>query len=217
MKRLVKIEEERLGRIICGAWKPQKKGVCCRRPIDGRNRCRWDGGSTPRGEASPHYKGKGYSASLPTRYRDKHHDLMSKPEAVEMFQDIVLAHQRVQELLESLDVEGSFQHWKAINEMLSIAIGVSIKEKTPIPVEFLERLREVVHEGLADYSKHQDIQQAQNHKRDLLLADAKLHKEAGTTINFNQYNLMMDHTTNVLVSEIHDRKLLDRILSKLIQ
>ena len=216
VNKLVASEEKKRGYKICGAWKPTKGGVCCRRPIKGRKRCKDDGGLTPIGEASIHYKGLGYSRHLPTRYRDDHQELMEKPEAVEMLQDIVLSHQRVQELIESMDMEGSYEHWKELREIITVSKDIADEAGGSVPAEILNILSEKVTEGLADYKKHKDIQQAQNHKRDLLLANARLHKESGTVININQYNIMLDQWTSVLVSEIHDRKLLDRVIRKLI-
>lgn len=59
------------GRRVCGAKLRHKETTCTQTPSVGRTRCKFHGGMSPRGSASPHYRGKGYSRDLPTALADR--------------------------------------------------------------------------------------------------------------------------------------------------
>lgn len=96
----------------------RRTGEPCRQPaMHGRAVCRLHGGKTPRGQLSPHYRGKGQSKDLPTRYADRYRMAMEDPELLESRGSVALVDVRIGELLASLPEEPSeldVERWKEL-------------------------------------------------------------------------------------------------------
>jgi hypothetical protein len=73
----------------------------------GRRVCRFHGGLTPRGVASPHWRGQGYSKDLPTRLADRYRMAVEDPELLELRSSVALVDARIGEVLASLPEEPS--------------------------------------------------------------------------------------------------------------
>ena len=89
----------------CGAKliKSKKKygkiRYCTAFPVRGRTRCRSHGGLTPQGIASPHYRGKGYSQSVPKHLKDIYEAHFDDPEPLSLYKEIALCNTRIEDLL----------------------------------------------------------------------------------------------------------------------
>ena len=89
----------------CGAKliKSKKKygkiRYCILLPVRGRIRCRMHGGATPQGIASPHYRGKGYSRSVPKHLKDIYEAHHNDPDPLSLHKEIALCGTRIEDLL----------------------------------------------------------------------------------------------------------------------
>ena len=57
------------------------------------------GGDTPQGIASPHYRGKGYSRSIPTHLKDIYEAHHNDPDLLSLHKEIALCGTRIEDLL----------------------------------------------------------------------------------------------------------------------
>ena len=101
---LVAYHEARLGRTICGGWRPGAGDVCCQAPKRGRTRCRHHGGDTlPAGVSHPSFKHGLYSKALTGTSLGEAYEAIRKNEALLDLRDHVamqsaIAVELVQEL-----------------------------------------------------------------------------------------------------------------------
>ena len=72
---------------------------CILLPVKGRTRCRMHGGATPQGIASPHYRGKGYSRSVPKHLQAIYEAHFNDPDLLSLHKEIALCNTRIEDLL----------------------------------------------------------------------------------------------------------------------
>lgn len=63
------------------------------------------GGTVPRGIASPHWRGRGYSKDLPTRLADRFHQGLEDPELMGCAAEVALVDARIGEILAALPAD----------------------------------------------------------------------------------------------------------------
>ena len=76
-----------------------RSGTVARSQWRGRTRCRLHGGDTPQGIASPHYRGKGYSRSIPAHLKDIYEAHFNDPDLLSLHKEIALCDTRIEDLL----------------------------------------------------------------------------------------------------------------------
>src|SRR4051794_8571971 len=107
--------------VRCGAKSRRNGGAPCRAPAMQNGRCRMHGGATPRGVASPHWRGKGKSLDMPTRLTERFQEAMEDPELLELRSSVALLEARIGEVLASLPDEPSDfdrEMWRELRGLL---------------------------------------------------------------------------------------------------
>lgn len=100
---------------ICGSPK-RGGGICQKRCMVGRNRCRLHGGLSPRGADSPHFKHGLYSRVLPKHLRGDFASLMSDPALLEGRAELSILQLRMRELIARLETGESAASWARAQE-----------------------------------------------------------------------------------------------------
>lgn len=81
-----------------------RRGDPCKQPaINGTSKCRYHGGASLVGVASPTFKHGRYSKHLPSRLAERYGEALSDPQLLELRDEIALVGTRQGELLERLD------------------------------------------------------------------------------------------------------------------
>lgn len=89
----------------CTAHSKRNGRRCQNLPVRGRAVCRMHGGHQPRGIASPHWKGRGYSKDLPTRLADRYRAALADPDLVTCTSELALVDARIGEVLRALPAD----------------------------------------------------------------------------------------------------------------
>jgi hypothetical protein len=101
----------------CGADTPN--GPCGAIRSKGSRRCKRHGGATPRGDASPHYRGGNPHADwVPPRYRKAYAAFMGDPDLMSMRRQVALLLAREEELAARLESAESGEAWDGAREAL---------------------------------------------------------------------------------------------------
>ncbi len=109
---------EKAGHVVCGAQRKGGRGVCQARPEPGRTRCKWHGGKSLQGIASPTWKHGKYSkfrALLPTGLA-KHYEEARRAE-LGLADEIALVDARVMELFEQMREGAPPEAWARVGEV----------------------------------------------------------------------------------------------------
>lgn len=139
--------------------------------MNGRVVCRKHGGNAPRGAASPQFQGRGFSAYLPERLRDRYEEAASDPRLLDMRHGIALLDTRISSLLENLDTGESGKRMKAIKEAyydLRKAMASADKQKTSEALEWLEIK---IHQAAQEYEAWEEIRVVLSERRKLSTAE----------------------------------------------
>ena len=99
----------------------RRTGEPCRQPaMHGRAVCRLHGGKTPRGIASPHWRGRGYSKDMPTRLADRYRIAMEDPGLLSVRSEVALLDARLGELAATLPDEPAELDSAAWHDLLAL-------------------------------------------------------------------------------------------------
>ena len=89
---------------------------CIFNPFPENGRCKKHGGPSPKGIASPHYQGKGWSRYMPEPWLPMHKESQEDPDLLNMVQDIKLRDVRVKQLLQKMGTGDVGKTWLAMRE-----------------------------------------------------------------------------------------------------
>ena len=92
--------------VQCKATSKRSKERCQRQAMRGREVCYMHGGKTPRGVASPHFKGGRHSKSIPTRLAARYEEAREDPDILALGEEIALTDAQISDALARL-YEGS--------------------------------------------------------------------------------------------------------------
>jgi hypothetical protein len=107
--------------------KSKRSGEQCRRHATrGREVCRMHGGATPRGMASPHWRGRGYSKDLPTRLYERWEAGLNDPKLLELHSEIALIDARLGEMF--VRRPRSMKQWREVYRLIDLRRKVTHAE-----------------------------------------------------------------------------------------
>lgn len=192
----------------CGA--KTKKGPCPN-PAMANGRCRKHGGLTPKGIASPHWKGKGYSQYLPERMRENYSAAINDPALLELRNSIGLADARLVDLLSRVDTGESGTLWRkakaAYYDLLEAFKGEDAKEIN----KALNSLSVCLQRGVDDYAAWDEVNKAIDQRRRLVESERKRLVEMKQTITAEQAMLLVTALLTTIHEHVKDRTTLAAI------
>lgn len=100
-------------RIVCGA-KNRRGGVCTLSPVRGRTRCKWHGGATPQGIASPQFKHGKYSKAMPAQLAALYNEAGEDRELVGLREELKAVDARLLTLMATLGADAGSARWAAV-------------------------------------------------------------------------------------------------------
>lgn len=103
----------------CTARSKQTGTRCKLPPAIGRTVCRFHGGATPAGLASPHWQTGRYSRHAPSRLAARIEAAIADPALMSLKDEAALVSAQIAEVLEVLDVGGLLARWRELGELLT--------------------------------------------------------------------------------------------------
>ena len=215
MKKLVAAEQKRRGYKICGAWKPSKGGVCCKRPMKGQKRCADDGGKSLKGRDSPSYTTGIHTNSLPTRSRAEYGEILDDPSLFNLDHETALLQLRMNQLLRGLDQDGHAKlrdQLKRATEKLRKATESSEYDSAR---KAISMVFELVDRGYDDRQKWEEVFELQDKKVKVLEANSRIKKHDKDTLSLQHYLIRMDQVAEIIREFVDDRDALRQIATAL--
>lgn len=169
---------------LCGAH-ARSTGKPCIQPVSpGSNRCRFHGGKAPKGIASPHYQGKGYSKHLPMRLREAYAIVRDDPGILEFNESIALVESRVVDLLSRVDTGESGQIWKELRD--AWRAFTQSGDDNEARKDAIRTLGVLIQRGHADAAIWGDLITTIENSRRLKDSERKRRMDAHTTVTAEQ-------------------------------
>lgn len=200
------------GKQICGAR--TAKGPCKRPPgKNGTDRCHIHGDRSLSGAANPAYIDGRSSRKLPKGYHEHYLDALNNPQYLSMREDIALLEARLRVILEQADPESTERTLRTARDLFRKAtIATNAKNMTKAR-ECMAELELVLNAGVDQASLWQDAIDVIEQKRKLGESERKLLMDAQSVVTADQFASYNQQITDILMSEIHDRTVLRRVLT----
>lgn len=144
-----------------------KTGERCRRQaMRGMEVCWVHGGATPRGMASPHYQGKGYSKHLPTRLAERFAAADSDPRLTDLRRVLALREAFVQERLADIETApDAAEVWADMGRHLNALEVAYGKADATGMAQSLRSMRAIVSERNRYHATRAEVENALNEQR----------------------------------------------------
>jgi len=159
---------KRTGKARCQAWSRQAGRQCAQMVRPGQNVCKWHGGNSPRGIASPKWKDGRHSKYMPSRLLDRYREAASDGELLELRSEIALLDTRLSDLLTRVDHGESGSTWRKVRDAYNeLRTGFITKDNDKVNDAFTS-LDELIRRGVSDYAGWNEVQLIIEQRRKLV-------------------------------------------------
>lgn len=156
--------------IQCNA-KSKSTGERCKQPaVAGSTKCRFHGGLTPRGVASPHFVHGRRSKYLPSRLMEHYQEALDDPRLLELRDDIALLDARLAELIGRVsgDVDVGPVRWRELQNLFKAYNAAIQAGKTEDVEAIYAAMFALINKAVSDYAVWDTIQEAIQQRRRLV-------------------------------------------------
>lgn len=210
----------------CQAWSSRNGRQCMGIAVTGMNVCRAHGGSSPKGMASPAWKGRGYSKYIPVRLKDLIADVeMSQARLLESWDEIALLRVRLMDVLTRTDTHEAGYWWsiaktsykKFIKAMRApTTTELEARRQAQIMEEALDELGNALDAGGADYKAWEEVYKVVERLSRVQERQVKTLVAKDNVITNQQFLAILDTIISSINSEIDDDYTRRRLVTKLI-
>lgn len=203
--------------LICNA-KSKSTGEQCKQPAStGSTKCRYHGGKSLKGIASPNIKTGRYSKYLPTRMQERYEEARTDSELLALREDIALLDGRLADLLKRVDHGEAGQAWKEVRAAftdLTVAMSTANGEKLLIATKELEL---VIGRGLSDYMAWDEISRLLEQRRKLSESERKRLVDMQNMVTGQEAQLLIDALLMSVLKNVPDRDVRNAIQTEFIR
>lgn len=202
-----------MGALICDA-KAKSTGQRCKYPaVAGSTKCRFHGGLTPRGVASPHFKHGRRSKYLPTRLLARYEEAIDDPRLLELKDDIALLDARLGELMERLSTDQDVGpvRWRDLQKLIGQyeqAVAAGDGEQI---AAIWAAIHAVVNKAVTDYALWNSIQDTVQQRRRLVESERQRLVQMQQMVTAEQAVAAMTALVAAVRANVRDSSVLQNI------
>lgn len=188
-------------------------GDQCRLPaLPGRTVCRFHGGKSPRGVASPSFKHGRYSRTLTGTLAERYREATSDPELLSVRDEIALLDARISEVLARIPDREPGTTWKTLRSTYVDFRRLLAKGKKAEAEEAFERLGILIGEGESESVTWAEIGGLIGQRARLSEVETKRLVEARAMIRADELGLLIAGIVDTVRANVKDREILARIV-----
>ena len=135
--------------------------------------CRYHGGKTPVGTASPHFKTGKYSKHMPTRLAELYSETLADENVVSMIEEVRLCDTRILDCLDKLSTGESGNLYKTLREQLGVIVEALATGDLGEVERVLETVQRLVDQGAADWEIWRELSHWMEQKKRLVETEIK--------------------------------------------
>ncbi len=202
---------------ICNA-KSKSTGQQCKQPVvKGSTKCRFHGGKTPKGIASPNFVTGKYSKYLPAGLLTAYDDARADKNNLSVHKDIELIDTLILSKLGNLDTGESAQHWEALLKSIIKARRAYKSEDYGGLEEQLDEIEALADKRRLHYATEQEIASQLEQRRKLVDTEQKIILGKQQAITAEQAMLLMSAVLESVKRNVTDASALTNIQADFIR
>lgn len=197
----------------CNAKAKSTGKPCTRDAMLGSTKCYVHGGNTPRGIASPHYKGLDRSTHLPRGLATIFEQMASNPDLLSVRADVALVDALIANKLPKLEEGESAQHWEMAIKLISKARVAYKSEQYGTLEECLHELEALADDRRLFYATEQEVQSQLELRRKLVDTENKILYNKEKALTAEQAMLLVGALLESVRRNVKDANALNAIQS----
>ena len=202
------IDKETMECPECG----EKRRFCAAYPTPGKKKCRFHGGKVLVGADHPHYKGRGLSKNLPTRFLEQFQLSLTDPNVLDMTPEISLLEARLEDLIRKADEEPGSSTWKKIQATYTKFRAATRESEVR---KYLAELDSLITKGFLDSFLWEDVRVLIDTLRRLKDSERKRRVDAEQVITESQFRTLMGFIVNSIETRVKNPDVKMAILADL--
>lgn len=201
----------------CGA--KNRSGGRCKKPGTGvGGRCKFHGGASLVGPASPNYRTGRHSKYLPSALLERYHAAMGDPGLISLRDEVALLDGRITQLLETVGETGNLRLWKEARTKLDAFKSAGAKKgSVGAARQALQQLDDLIDAGLSDASTWEELRETLDARRKMAESETKRLKELHQTITVEQAMMLMAVLVTEVRKHVTDRNALAAIAAQVVR
>lgn len=193
----------------CGA-KTRAGGRCQQHALP-NGRCRFHGGKSLGGIASPTFKTGRYSKYLPTRLLERYQASADDPELLALRHDIALVDARLADVLARVDTVESGALWKRLQATHAALVLAQAKDNAQELTTGLSELGLLIGRGLGDWATWEEIGRLVEQRRRLVESETKRLVAGHQVLRLDEANLLILALAQAVRNHVADHGTLNAI------
>lgn len=173
------------------------------------------GGKSLKGLASPNYKTGRWSKYAPSRLLAKYDEARSDSELLSMREEIALLDARLSDLLQRVDTGEAGSLWKQAKAIFLEFTAWREQGNTDEMAKSLEKLKDVITQGNADYAAWGEIESILQQRRLMSESEQKRLIAMQSMVSAERATIFVFKILDILKRNIQDRKILSNINAEL--
>ncbi len=175
------------------------------------NRCKFHGGMTPVGPASPQYKTGRYSKHLPGELLARYQEALRDPDLIAIRDELALMHTRLQQLLSKVDVGETGALWKDMKDLFGEFQRARRRGQEDAMDDVLEQVEHLIERGATDSEAWQEVYKAVETVRKLSESEQKRLVSMQQMITAERAMTLLAAVVSVIHKHVTDKKALAAI------
>lgn len=198
---------------LCGA--KARTGEPCRQRAMANGRCRYHGGLTPGGLASPNLITGRYSKYLPARLMERYQEALKDPALLELKEEIALLDGRLADLLVRVDTGESGIIWRRLQEARGQLLQAWKAKNTERAELAIHEIIDTIARGHGDWMAWQDIHATLEARRRLVESERKRLIDSEQMITAERAMLLFGAIGGIIKRHVSDPAILQSIAADL--
>jgi hypothetical protein len=189
---------------------------CGNHAANGTSKCKFHGGASLVGIASPSFKTGRYSKHLPSRLAARYAEALSDPELLALRDEIALVQTRETELLEHLDSGLSLQRWRAAQTAYSnLIVAMQARDSAGLQTALIALEDALGAPARDDYAVWDEVVALTEQRRKLVDSEQKRLAVAQQMISAEQAMALIARLTDTVRKHVDDPSVLAAIAAEL--
>jgi hypothetical protein len=208
------------GKQVCGGKLRHREGTCRNPPVPGRNRCKWHGGKTPVGIASPHFKHgrtSTYMDALPDRMRGDFTAAMLDPDLLRLTEQVAVVDTRLLDLMRTANVGVTTQLWRDLRAQWRAFKVAQGGGDVPGMNAAITAMDSLIQHGASEAAAWDEIGKQIDRSVRVREAEQKRRIAMELMVDMNKLDNLKGQILGAIKAEVTDRETLVRLAERLSQ